>query len=309
MPVRRALTGLALALLFTSPAGSDDLIRVEVKRGAKTNWRVEQTLKLASKSKGKRSLAGGAGTAQMLVKGTVTTKEKWTDKAARFTDGKLVELHRKYSVSKIKGEKGGAKPTTLDAALVLYERKDDGWQMRARNDTHADLCVDLLSASPVDPVELLLPPEPVRVGSSWELDAEQVMHFQKSICIGLSAAKGKVRSQLTLLFEALGKNTPASAAVLVHAKLASVKRGVATIRFEHDKEVEKASSEPRKGPLFEEPASKTTVEGVLTFDLKQGRPIKLTWKQVHDMGDFKVPGASVTVPGFTETWTLTKSWK
>lgn len=313
MPVRRLICVLLLSLLPTPLCQADDPIDLGIRRDGSTRWKVEQTLDLASKSKGATTFAGGAGTAQMLVKGHITLKEKWTDEGTKEEDGALVELKRTVSSSKLRAQKGASKATDIHRTTLIFDIGEDACDVRATKGSPPDLCLDLLKAGPIDPVELLLPAEPVQVGEEWEIGTLEVMQFQRQICVGVAAAKGSARGDITNLLESLADNSPASAAKIVKGKLTGVRGSVATIELRDDKTHNEATDQPRKGPLFDMPASTTTIEGTLTFDLKKGRPVKLTWKQVHDCGDFtpggNIPGGNITMPGFTETWILSKTWK
>jgi hypothetical protein len=313
MPIRSLVGVLVFAVLLVPPCLADDPVELSVKRDARTRWKVEQTLELASKNKGATTFAGGMGQAQAMVKGHVTVKEKWTDEGAKEESGRLVELKRTVSSSKLKAKKGPNKATAIHKTTLVFEIGEDGHEVRATKGKAPDLCLDLLKAGPIDPVELLLPSEPVQVGQEWEIGAEEVMKFQRQICVGVAAAQGPARDDIALLLQSLAGSSPASAAKIVKGKLVSVKGSIATVAFEDDKTHDELTKTPQKGPLFDIPVMTTTIEGTLTFDMKKGRPVKLAWKQVHDSGDFKpgpnVPGGNISVPGFTETWTLSKSWK
>lgn len=313
MPIRSLPCILLLVAFLAVPSRADDPVALAVKRSKSTRWKVEQTLDLASKSKGVTTFAGGAGTAQMLVKGHVTVKEKWTDVGTKEEDGRLIELKRTVSSSKIRAQKGAGQATALHRATLVFEIGEGGHDVRATKGAPPDLCIDLLEAGPLDPVEILLPADPVRVGDVWEVGTLDVMRFQQQICVGVAAAKGSARNALTGLLESLADQSPASAAKIVKGTLLSVRGNVATIEFQDDKTHDAITDQPHEGPLFDMPASTTKIEGTLTFDVKRGMPVKLTWTQVHDVDDFTpghdIPGGNITMPGFTETWKVSKTWK
>lgn len=313
MPTRRLLCVVFLMALLAPPSGADGVVELRVRREARYRWRVEQQLDLASKSKGTATFAGGAGTSQMLVKRHVTVKEKWTDEFRMDEDGVLVEVKRTVGSSKIRAQKGASQATALHRAVLTLELDGSGLDVRATKGAPPPLCLDLLKAGPIDPVEILLPEDPVRIGDTWEIGTLEVMRFLRQICVGVAAAKGSARNDIRMLLESLGDDSPAAAAKIVRGKLVSVRGSVTTIEFEDDKTHDEVTDRPRSGPLFDMPASTTRIAGTLRFDVQRGRPLKLTWSQVHDVGDFTpghgLPGGNITTPGFTETWSLEKTWK
>ncbi len=308
-----AWIGVPALALAASPSSAEEGVRLEVHWAKGALWTVDQRLELSSASKGRATFAGGAGVAQMLVKGNVVATERWTDEGSAEADGRLTELQRSYAVSRLSAQKKPPAATALQGLKFVLGVGADSIDVRAPKDGPDALVRSLLAKPPLDPVELLLPKSPVAVGSEWEVGTLDVMKFQGAICIGVAGAKGGARDDLALLLKTLADESPASAAKIVKARLAKVEGSVAHVEFTDDKTHDATSDGGVKGPLFDVPPSTTRIEGTLEFDVAKGRPIHLTWTQVHDMGDFTpragAPGGGVKVPGFTETWKLDKTWK
>jgi len=298
----------ASATLRAEDAGATCTLAVVRAKG--DTWKVEQTLDLASKNKGVTTFAGGMGHAASLVKGDVELVEKWTDTCADAADGAATEVKRAIAISKIKAQKSHAGSTTLQGVTIRLRPNAEGLAVEVEKGKPPELAVKLLERGPIDPVELLLPKDPVAVGQEWEISVEDLTRFQALICVGAAGAKGDARESIALLLETLGEGSPASAGKIVKGHVEAVKGHTATVVFVGDASTDELTAKGIDGPLFKQPPTTTTIEGTLTFDLGKGRPLHLTWKQVHDQGDAEPgPNVPVKIPGFTETWNLEKTWK
>jgi hypothetical protein len=306
---------LALAVLASGARGVAAEDTTPETTGFGLGWaqgavvKVEQTLELENTNRGAATFAGGAGRSEIIVKGLVTIREEWTDKVTAVAEGSPRALQRTYKSSKLRAQKRAADATSLQGCVIELAREGTATTVKATKGKPGDLPQKLLAAAPLDPVELLLPREALAVGATWTISVEALKAFQTAICIGCSGARGSTAEDVRVLLAQLDRGGPAAIGKLVIGTFKSLEDGKATLTFLDDKTHD--SDAPMKGPLFDVPPTKTTIEGTLTWDVAGGRPIKLEWKQLYVTGDFTPPPSigGPTMPGFKENWVLQKSWE
>lgn len=299
----------ALGVLLAASAARADDVDLTLKLAKGKAWKVDQTVELISDAPPAARTTGGA----VVAVGTLdpyALKESWSDSCVKDEGGKPDQVQRTYTSSKIAPAKKSASPTGLEGAVLSLTATDPKCTVKADKGKPEALALKLLERGPIDLVGLLLPNQPVAEGGGWEVQAAAVGDFQMVASAGVAAARGAAAKDLQKDIEKLGEDDFAatSAAMIVKAELASVKDGVATIQYTGKLD----TREMMKGqPMPNVPHTVTEIAGTLTFNVKTGQPVKLTWSQKHTAEAQDIAGPAVgkgQIPGMSEEWKLTRTW-
>jgi len=264
-------------------------------------WHVDQTVEIdtdgPAPSKAADGTVAGARTSFKIT-------EKWSDYCDSEEARVVKVVKRTYSSSKLKV---GKTPGVSDIELCGFTitPSEAACTAAANKGKPQALTTRLLEMSPPELCVLLLPPGGAnRTGAAWMVPAGNVRALQLTAMAGVGSVRGPAREALLLDLERLDAGGGQGAlATLVNAKIVNVTaRNIAQIKYAGEAALEDSRGTPGNTDI------KLTAEGSLDFDMVEGRPVKLEWREVLTIPALKVDGVEQQ-KGWQETLTINRTYK
>lgn len=286
------VVGLCSALAWA--AGPVDL---NLRLAPSMPWKVRQTLEIQFGGAGGMALSEGPAET-----GAVVFEVQYVDRSSSDKGFKRTWVERSYSQARARAGKGKPEVITLEGSVLKFEKIEEGIQLDVLKGKPSSATVDLLRAGPADPVQLLLPPQPVKAGDTWEIPAETVDLFQKLCSVGLTEARGEALK--AVMDETTGLAAPG---LKVTARVKTAAATEAVIEYSAGDAARTGSAEK----TGETPAP--ALAGTLRFQVKEGRPIALDWQVAMGTASKPRPGAAAAAtagePGSAGRWTLSRRYE
>jgi hypothetical protein len=291
---------------ITAAACAQGEVELRIRMPKEAAWMVSQTIDVENETFDLKGKSRGRS-----PKEAFHLAEKWTDECVEESGGALQVLRRTWSLSKWAIGKGPQAATGLETAVLTLQR--EGSEVEAGAGRPDEKSLAAIGKGPPEPLELLLPSQAVKAGSTWEVPGEKVEILLGVLTASMLGLEGKGAEDAEVMFTQpmnSGLRT-FSKTVPLKARVRGNKGGEVTVELEGRAEFENDSGAEVNGRKPKLPKHVVALRGATRINATSGTPVSLDLELaqlLYDGSSVSTTGADIEVIGNKTTWKFARTY-